>query len=378
MRKIILSIIGVLLVIAAVFGAKAIIESNTVERPPVNKVVKTVFVDTVQNRTVPIIIPANGAVTALNKTELFSEVEGIFRNSSKPFRAGQPYKRGQVLLNMDGSEFAANVRSARSELYNSITAIMPDLRLDYPELYPKWEKYLNTYSVNRNLAPLPETESNQEKYFIAGRGIVSAYYNIKNLEARLNKFSIIAPYNGVLTEALVTEGSLIRPGQKLGEFIDPSEFELEVAIRKSYSDLLKIGEKVTLSNLENTQTFQGTVSRVNSRIDQASQTIQVFINIKDPEVKEGMYLEARLEARSVENAIEIPRELLEDQSKVYVVQEGLLVLVDVTPVYYASEIVVIQGLEDGMKLISSPVPGAYPGMEVTIAETSNSTKSRVN
>ena len=279
---------------------------------------------------------------------------------------------------MDGSEFAANVRSARSELYNSITAIMPDLRLDYPELYPKWEKYLNTYSVNRNLAPLPETESNQEKYFIAGRGIVSAYYNIKNLEARLNKFSIIAPYNGVLTEALVTEGSLIRPGQKLGEFIDPSEFELEVAIRKSYSDLLKIGEKVALSNLENTQTFQGTVSRVNSRIDQASQTIQVFINIKDPEVKEGMYLEARLEARSVENAIEIPRELLEDQSKVFVVQEGLLALVDVTPVYYASEIVVIQGLKDGMKLISSPVPGAYPGMEVTIAETSNSTKSRVN
>ena len=133
---------------------------------------------------------------------------------------------------------------------------------------------------------------------------------------------------------------------------------------------------MTLSNLENTQTFQGTVSRVNSRIDQASQTIQVFINIKDPEVKEGMYLEARLEARSVEDAIEIPRELLEDQSKVFVVQEGLLALVDVTPVYYASEIVVIQGLKDGTKLISSPVPGAYPGMEVTIAETS--TKSRVN
>lgn len=164
MRKIILSIIGVLLVIAAVFGAKAIINSNTVERPPVNKVVNTVFVDTIQNRTVPIIIPANGAVTALNKTELFSEVEGIFRNSSKPFRAGQTYRRGQVLLNMDGSEFAANVRSARSDLYNSITAIMPDLRLDYPELYPKWEKYLNNFDVNRNLAPLPETESNQEKY----------------------------------------------------------------------------------------------------------------------------------------------------------------------------------------------------------------------
>lgn len=177
---------------------------------------------------------------------------------------------------------------------------------------------------------------------------------------------------------MVTEGSLIRPGQKLGEFIDPSEFELEVAIRKSYSDLLKIGEKVTLSNLENTQTFEGTVSRVNSRIDQASQTIQVFINIKDPEVWEGMYLEARLEAKSVENATEIPRELLVDQSKVYVVKEGLLNLVEVTPVYFASEIVVIQGLENGTNLISFPVPGAYPGMEVKISETPNPVKSRKN
>lgn len=376
MRKIILSVIGVLLVVAALFGAKAIIDSNTVERPPLSKVVKTVFVDTVENHTVPVIIPSNGTVTALGRTELFSEVEGVFRSSSKPFRPGQSYQRGQVLLNMDASEFAANVRSARSELYNSITAIMPDLRLDYPELFQKWENYLNDFDVNRNLPALPETDSNQEKYFIAGRGIVSAYYNIKNLEARLNKFTIIAPYNGVLTEALVTEGSLIRPGQKLGEYIDPSEFELEVAIRKSFSDLLQIGEKVSLRNLEGTQTFEGTVSRVNSRIDQDSQTIQVFINIKDPAVREGMYLEARLEARSIEDAIEIPRELLVDQTKVYVVRDGQLVLAKVDPVYFSSETVVVQGLENGVKLISSPVPGAYSGMLVEISTTPDPVKSR--
>ncbi|HSI69807.1 MAG TPA: HlyD family efflux transporter periplasmic adaptor subunit [Gillisia sp.] len=378
MRKIVLSVIGVLLVIAALFGAKAIIDSNTVERPPQAKVVKTVFIDTVQNHTVPIVIPANGTVTALNKTELFSEVEGVFRSSSKPFRPGQQYNRGQVLLNLDASEFVANVRSARSELYNSITAIMPDLRLDYPELYPKWEEYLNNFDVNRNLAPLPETESNQEKYFIAGRGIVSAYYNIKNLEARLNKFNVVAPYNGVLTEASVTVGSLIRPGQKLGEFIDPTEFELEVAIRKSFSDLLQPGESVTLTNLERTQTFEGTVSRINSRIDQESQTIQVFINIKDENVREGMYLEAQLEARNVEDAIEIPRELLVNQNKVYVVRDETLVLVEVEPVYNSSEKVVIKGLQDGAFLISSPVPGAYSGMLVEISETPNPVKSRAN
>ena len=376
MRKIILSLLGIFLIIGAIFAAKMIIDSNTVDRPPLKKITKTVFIDTVENRTVPIVIPANGTVTALNKTELFSEVEGIFRSSSKPFRPGQNYQRGQILLNIDASEFAANVRAARSGLYNTITAIMPDLRLDYPELYPKWEQYLNNFDVNKNLAPLPETTSNQEKFFISGRGVNAAYYNIKNLEARLNKFTIVAPYSGTLTEALVTEGSLVRPGQKLGEYIDPSEFELEVAISKSFSDLLKIGEKVNLSNLERTQTFEGVVSRINNRIDASSQTIQVFIKIDDPAVREGMYLEASLEAREIENAIEIPRELLVDQNKVYIVRDSILELVEVEPVYFAKERVVVKGLEGGTKLISSPVPGAYSGMLVEINDTPNPVKTR--
>lgn len=378
MRKIILSLLGILLIIAAVFGARAIINSNTVERPPAQKIVKTVFVDTVQNKAVPIVIPANGTVTAFQKSELFSEVEGVFRNSSKEFRPGQTYQRGQVLLNIDASEFAANVRSARSELYNAITAIMPDLRLDYPELYTKWENYLNNFDVNKNLSPLPETASNQEKYFISGRGIVSAYYNIKNLEARLNKFTIVAPYTGVLTEALVTRGSLIRPGQKLGEFIDPSEYELEVAITKSFSDLLKIGETVTLANLERTQVYEGVVSRINSRIDQESQSIQVFIKLDDPRVKEGMFLEANLNAGAVEDAIEIPRELLVNQDRVYVVKDSVLQLVQVDPVYFSSEKVVVQGLDNGTKLISAPVPGAFSGMPVEISSVPNPVNSSNN
>ena len=53
---------------------------------------------------------------------------------------------------------------------------------------------------------------------------------------------ISAPFSGILTEALVTEGTLIRNGQKLGEFIDPSDYEMEVNISKSYANLLKVGE----------------------------------------------------------------------------------------------------------------------------------------
>jgi len=374
-RKIILSVLGVLIIVLATFGAKAIIDSNVKEVPENTKVVKNVFVEKVENRKVPIVVPANGNVTALKKLELFSEVQGIFQRSSKDFRPGQRYSRGQVLLSINSEEYSASVRSAESEVFNNITSIMPDLRLDYPDSFQKWQDYLNNFDVNSTVKPLPEADSDKEKYFITGRGIQSAYYEIKNLEERLRKFNIIAPFDGVLTEAAVNPGTLVRPGQKLGEFIDPSVYELEVAVAKKFSDLLRIGEDVALQDLDGNQNYTGKVSRINARVDRASQTIQVFIRIEDPDIREGMYLEAQLDARDEENAIEIARELLVDRSKVYVVRDSTLVLEEINPVYFSSNKVVIKGLEDGDEMISAPVPGAYPGMKVQIQQKGDTAKA---
>ncbi|MCH4824429.1 HlyD family efflux transporter periplasmic adaptor subunit [Gramella lutea] len=365
-RKIILSALGIVLVIAAFFGAKLIINSNVKEKPPVNKTIKSVFIDTVKNTTVPIVVPANGNITALHRLELFSEVQGIFRYSSKDFRPGQKFQKGQVLLSIDSEEYSASVQSAKSDLYNNITSIMPDLRLDYPEAFKKWDNYLKSFDITKPVPPLPETKTQQEQYFITGRGIVSAYYNVKNLEERLAKYRIVAPYNGILTEALVNRGTLIRPGQKLGEYIDPSVYELEVSIAKKFSDVLELGKSVKLQNLEGTKTYEGVVSRINGKVNQETQSIRVFIKVENSELSEGMYLEARLDAKEEENAIEIPRELLVERSKVFVVRDSTLNLVDINPVYFTNNTVVIKGLDNGTIILSANVPGAYSGMLVKI------------
>ena len=80
------------------------------------------------------------------------------------------------------------------------------------------------------------------------------------MEEHYQKFRISAPFTGVLTEANVNPGTLIRTGQKLGEFIDPSVYELEVAVNKSYSELLKVGKEVTLTNIDHTKTWKGKVT----------------------------------------------------------------------------------------------------------------------
>ncbi len=375
LRKIILSVIGVALIIGAFLVANYLIDNKHKPKPVIPKVVKTVLVETVKNKTVPIVISANGNLVAKQRVELYSEVQGIFKTGTKLFKPGQKFNKGETLIRLDASEYYASVQSAKSDLYNSIAAIMPDLRLDFPEVFQKWQNYLSGFDLNKTTPKLPEISGEKENYFITGRGIVSAYYNVKNLEQRLTKYRIIAPFSGILTEALVTEGTFVRSGQQLGEYINPSVYEMEVAISKSFADVLKEGENVTLTSLDNTKQYEGKVSRVNGSIDATTQTITVYIEVKHDDLKEGMYLEAQLNAEKVEDAIEIDRNLLLDNEEVYVVRDSLLDVISVKPVHFSDEKVVLKSVPNGTIILRKPVPGAYAGMHVKAATNPTNTDS---
>jgi len=366
MRKIVLSILGILLIVGGFFGAKTIIANKKSFKPRAVKVVKTVFTEVAQNGTVPIVVHANGNLVAKNRVELFSEVQGVFRKGSKLFKTGERYNKGETIIRIDAMEYAASVQSIKSNLFNQLTSIMPDLRLDYPEFFPKWEEYLNGFDMEKPTPQLPEMTSEKEKFFISGRGILTSYYNVKNLEQRLTKYRISAPFRGVLTETLVTEGTLIRSGQKLGEFINTDVYELEVAVSKKFSDLLKIGENVELSALDDSKTYAGKVTRINGRVDQSSQTIKAFIEVKDASLREGMYLEASLDAKQEPDAIEIDRNLLLEGDKIFIVRDTILDMIDVKPVYFSDKTVVLKEVPDGTSIVSKPLLGAYTGMAVKV------------
>lgn len=372
MKRIAINVVlGIAIIALAFWLVQVMIKANEKPERAPKKIVKTVFIDTVANRTVPIMIRANGNLVAKNRIEIFSEVQGVLQPSAKEFRPGNSYRKGEVILKMDSEEHYANLQAQKSNLYNSITSIMPDIRLDYPEEYQKWEAYLQSYDFDKNVPELPPFNTEQEKFFISGRNILTTYYNVKNLEVRLSKYTIRAPYAGILTDAMVNPGSLIRQGQKLGEFIDPTVFEMEVSINAKYTDLLQIGNAVEVVSLDNGKKWKGKIVRVNGRVDQTSQTVKAYIQLRGEDLKEGMYLEAHLVAKSEQDAFEIPRKLLVNNQSVYVLKDSVIDLQQVNPVYFTDETVVIKGLDNGTPMVSRIVPGAYPGMVVKVYEEKN-------
>ena len=152
---------------------------------------------------------------------------------------------------------------------------------------------------------------------------------------------------------------------------------MEVAVNKSYSDFLKIGEQVQLMTLDGTRTFTGKVSRINAAVNQDSQTVSIFIDVRSEYVKEGMFLEALIEGRNEENSFEIPRTLLTEQKELFVVRDSILDLIAVTPVFYTDKTAIVKGIEDGTVILSRPVPGAHPGMLVKPYNDSTQTRMPV-
>ena len=376
MRKVVIALLSIIIIAGAIYGANMIIERKSAPKAKVRKDIKIVAVDTVKNATIPIVITANGNLQAKRRVDLYAEVTGVFKPTGTLFKTGQFYKAGQTMIIIDNSEFYAQVQTARSNLNNAITAIMPDLRLDYPESYSQWKSYLDSWDINTMTPALPDATNEKEKYFITGRNIYSTYYTLKNLENRLSKFRIRAPFNGALTDAMVTEGTLVRNGQQLGEFIKTGSYELEVAVSGDFADLLVVGKKVSLENISKTKSYTGTVTRVNGKIDASSQTITTVIEVNHPDLKDGMYLTANLQAQEIDHAIELDRSLLQDGEHLFTVQDTVLKLQKVQPVHFSDKTVVVTGIPDETIILSKILPGAYEGMivktEDQIEESANS------
>lgn len=366
-RRIIISVVGGLLILAVgVFVKTKLADSKKAPEINNNKIIASVFVEEVKNSEIPIIIFATGSVLAKDRMVIFSEVQGVFLPSSKAFKAGTKYRRGETLIRVNNEEFKASVIAKRSSFKNMITGILPDIQFDYASSLTTWNSYLQSIDINKSLPKLPAMASDKENNFITSRNINATYYSIKNMETRLQKYSITAPYAGTLVDAYVTPGTLINPGQKLGEYIKPDVFELELNINANLQEFLEKGKSVSLHNIENTKSWIGKVTRINQKIDRNSQTIKVFVEVSSEDLKEGEYLEAEVFARQEMAAVEIPRALLVNNNAIYMVHDSILVLHELDVVYTKLNSVIAKGLTDGTSYISKPVIGAFDGMKVKI------------
>ncbi len=316
---------------------------------------------TVTIRKLPLTIRSGGNLQAYHKIILFAEVTGVLHEAQTSFRTGNKFKRNETLLRIDDSVYRNNVLAQKSGLLNQLTLFLPDFAIDFPVSAEKWRQYLTDFQLNKALKPLPPAADSKEQYFIASRNIYNLYYSVKSMEATLDKYTLRAPFDGVVTEADITPGSLVRAGQKLGEFTNENLYELEATLNIPDLAYVHPGDPVRLTSEDMAGEFKGTVRRINGKIDPSTQTVKAYVSVSDRRLKDGMYLIAQITCSGAALGIRIPTVWLVDQNKLYVKADSVLRLTPVTIVRNEGDFVIVNGLKDGQQILAQESPGTGSG-----------------
>ena len=216
------------------------------------------------------------------------------------------------------------------------------------------------------MAPPPAPANEEPTKVVRAKGVARARWN-RDEEERLKKFIINAPFDGSISKTYINEGTLINPGMILGSFISDSNFELTVNIPSKYADFVLINDKVEITF--NNKKISGLIKRINKNIDELSQTVSIHIEFTNRDLKDGLYVNTKIPLNLNSEGFSVSRSILINDSFVYVAENNNVVGIrNVKPIYYDEDSVIISGLKDGERIISSYIPGIYKGMKIKISD----------
>jgi membrane fusion protein (multidrug efflux system) len=361
-----ISLIAALVLIAAGFGVNKMLSARKQDPPRRSPERGAVAVQVLEVANGPVYpeVQLSGRVNARQRVEVFAEVSGRLLPGAKRFREGVAYRQGEPLLRLDDSDQRQQLSAQRAALESQLIRLMPDLKMDHAPSAPIWQNYLRELDPARPLPPLPETSDERTRNFLAVNNIYNQYYSIAAAEAQLAKFTVYAPFSGVITQGELEPGNLVRAGVKLGEFLNPDRYELEAAVQQSDLSYVRIGQQVQLRSEEDERSWTGVVERIGQSVDPGTQTVKVFIRVDGRDLRGGAYLSGNLQGAALSDAVAVERALINDQQSLWVVGDSTLQERPVEVLAGFGKMVAVRGLQDGDLLVSQRIPSAYAGMPV--------------
>ena len=310
-----------------------------------------------------------GRLSSQHTVDLSAEVPGQILPGKIVLREGTKFNKGDLLVQIFDEEAKNSLKASKSRFMNGIASILPDIRIDFPGSYQKYQDFFNSIRIDKPLPELPKLDSDKEKVFLASRNILNDYYSIKSSEVRLSKYRLYAPFKGTFTTVYLEPGSVANPGSRIASMIRTDKLELEVPVRIEDAYWIQVGDKVQVSTKDQHLYWTGKVVRKSDFMDPSSQTIAVYIALvpeKDKPLFQGQYLRAEFASKTLENSMEIPRNAMFNKDRVFTVEDGKLKENKVEILKTNETTVIFSGLPAGADLVVEPLVNGKEGINAEI------------
>ena len=271
-------------------------------------------------------------------------------------------------MRVDDRQKRLELSRSKSDFINAMATMMPDIQQQHPKEWKIWDAYFKRLRVDRPVPTMPVATVDRIKRLLARYDVYQLYYTMRNQEIALEKYRIRAPFEGTVVSADMRVGANVRSGTRLGEILSLQQLDLELQLPASDLPWVNRDGAVTLRSSQFPGQWLGRIDRIGSTVDQATQTVTVYIRLDEGEAPfpllAGLLFEADLTGIALENAISIDTRNLYGDDMVYLLEDGKLAKRKVTVARREIDrVLVTAGLEPDEQLVTDLLEGVAEGMK---------------
>jgi len=240
-------------------------------------------------------IEAGGSLHGAREAVLSAKVMGSIREIRK--RAGEPVKRGDVLIVLDDREVAGNIGQAEGGLAQAeAAASLADAN------YKRYQSLFARGSAS-------QLELDQARFaHESAQGAVTQARAATQTAGSYQSYALIpAPFDGRVVDRMAEVGDLAAPGRPLMRIEDARRLRLDVSLAETESAAVVVGDSVEIDVPSVAGHRVGIVGEVVPAVDPATRSTLVKIDLpEDKALRSGLFARARF-ATGTRDALEVPR-----------------------------------------------------------------------
>ena len=319
--------------------------------------------------TPEIALPGN--TQAYDDTPIYARTSGYLKKWFVDI--GQRVSQGELMATIETPELDEQLQVAKANLQSA----QADLNLANTTS-ERYQNLLKSDSVSKQETDVAVSGAAAKK-----AAVEAAEANVRRLQQLQSFEQVYAPYSGVVTERNTDIGSLIDAGspttsnnaKELYRIASVATLRVFVAVPEVYAPDIKNGDKATLTLDEYPgQQFIGTITRNSNAIDQASRTLNVEVDIANPDGKllPGAYVFVHFKIPQGQRLLSIPSNTLLFRAQglqVAVVRDGHVHLQNVTiGKDDGKSVEIATGITEKDAIILDPADSIAEGQQVNISK----------
>ena len=249
-------------------------------------------------------IELQGNVKTKQNVLVYPEMPGILNKVY--VKEGQKVKKDQILATIDDGGLSQQLMLLESNEQLAKTTFERQKRL--------WDQQIGS----------------EIQYLQAKTSYDSQKNATRQLKKQLDKFTIRAPFSGIIDDVFKEKGTVVAPGPgaEIFRIINLSNMYIETDVPESYISSIKKNKMVEVNFPILGRSYDSSIRQVGNFINPSNRTFRIEVGIPnlDGEIKPNLTAKLRLNDYSNSNAILIPQSIISENAKgqqfIYVVKDN--------------------------------------------------------